>query len=90
MAIARTPPCRWGWDSIVARGAHGLSLEGRLAVRRRAWEAKEPATCSDALAAVRPSLGDVESVSTSTAETEWVNRPRVDLEGWMQSVCETH
>ena len=56
-------------------------------MRRRAWKAKDQATFSDALAAVRPSLWDVESVSTSTAETEWVNMPRVYLEGLMQSVC---
>ena len=90
VAIDRTPPCRWGWSSIVARWAPGRSLAGRLTVRRRAWEANTQATCRDALAVVRQPLWAVESVSTSTAETEWVNMPRVSLEGLRQAVCETH
>ena len=52
LAIERTTPCLLSLYSIVALLAHGLYLEGRLAVRRSAWHAKKQATFSDALASV--------------------------------------
>ena len=51
LAIERTTPCLLSLYSLVALLAHGLYLDGRLAVRQSAWYAKEQATFSDALAA---------------------------------------
>ena len=90
LAIERTPPCLLSLYSLVALLAHGLYLDGRLAVRQSAWYAKEQATFSDALAAVRQHLWKVEYFSTSTPDTEWVEIPRVYLQGLMQSACYTH
>ena len=90
LAIERTTPCLLGLYSLVALLAHGLYLDGRLAVRQSAWYAKEQATFSDALAAVRQHLWKVEYFSTSTPDTEWVEIPRVYLQGLMQSACYTH
>ena len=85
----RTTPCLLSLYSLVALLAHGLYLDGRLAVRQSAWYAKEQATFSDALAA-RQHLWKVEYFSTSTPDTEWVEIPRVYLQGLMQSACYTH
>ena len=90
LAIERTTPCLLGLYSLVALLAHGLYLDGRLAVRQSAWYAKEQATFSDALAALRQHLWKVEYFSTSTPDTEWVEIPRVYLQGLMQSACYTH
>ena len=90
LAIERTTPCLLSLYSLVALLAHGLYLDGRLAVRQSAWYAKEQATFSDALAAVRQHLWKVEYFSTSTPDTEWVEIPRVYLQGLMQSACYTH
>ena len=90
LAIERTTPCLLSLYSLVALLAHGLYLDGRLAVRQSAWDAKEQATFSDALAAVRQHLWKVEYFSTSTPDTEWVEIPRVYLQGLMQSACYTH
>ena len=84
--------------SLVALLAHDLYLDGRLAVRTSAWYAKEQATpdqvrgrlFSDALAAVRQYLWEVEYFSTSTPDTELIDVPRVYLQGLMQAVCYTH
>ena len=90
LAIERTTPCLLSLYSLVALLAHGLYLDGRLAVRQSAWYAKEQATFSDTLAAVRQHLWEVEYFSTSTPDTEWVEIPRVYLQGLMQSACYTH
>ena len=90
LAIERTTPCLLSLYSLVALLAHGLYLDGRLAVRQSAWYAKEQATFSDALAAVRQHLWKIEYFSTSTPDTEWVEIPRVYLRGLMQSACYTH
>ena len=90
LAIERTTPCLLSLYSLVALLAHGLYLDGRLAVRQSAWHAKEQATFSDALAAARQHLWEVEYFSTSTPDTEWVEIPRVYLQGLMQSACYTH
>ena len=76
--------------SLVALLAHDLYLDGRLAIRTSAWYAKEQATFSDALAAVRQHLWEVEYFSTSTPDTELIEVPRIYLRGLMQSVCYTH
>lgn len=75
---------------MVALLAHDLYLEGRLAVRKSAWYVKEWATFSDALASLRRHLWEAEYFSTSTPDTEWVEIPRVYLQGLMQSACYTH
>ena len=90
LAIERTTPCLLSLYSLMALLAHGLYLDGRLAVRQSAWYAKEQATFSDALTAVRQHLWKVEYFSTSTPDTEWVEIPRVYLQGLMQSACYTH
>ena len=59
LAIERTTPCLLSLYSLVALLAHGLYLDGRLAVRQSAWHAKEQATFSDALAAVRQHLWEL-------------------------------
>ena len=76
--------------SLVTLLAHVSYLEGGLAIRKSAWYAKEQATFSDALAAVRQNLWEVEHFSASTPDTEWVGILRVYLQGLMQSVCYTH
>ena len=90
LAIERTTPCLLGLYSLVALLAHGLYLEGCLAVRKSAWHAKQQATFSDALAAVRQHLWAVEYFSTSMPDTEWVEIPRLYLQRLMQAACYTH
>ena len=90
LAIERTTPCLLSLHSLVALLAHDLYLDGRLSVRKSAWYVKQQATFSDALAAVRQHLWEVECFSTSTPDTEWVKIPRVYLQGLMQSACYTH
>ena len=90
LAIERITPCLLALYSLVALLAHGLYLEGRLAVRQSAWYLKKQATFSDALAAVRQHLWEVEYFSTSTSDTEWVEIPRAYLQDLMQSACYTH
>ena len=77
LVIERITPCLLSLYSLVALLAHGLYLDGRLAVRQSAWYAKEQATFSDALAAVRQHLWKVEYFSTSTPDTERVEIPLV-------------
>ena len=90
LAIERTTPCLLGLYSIVALLAHGLYQEGRLAVRQSAWYAKQQATFSDALAAVRQHLWEVEYFSTSMPDAEWVEIPRLYLQRLMQAACYAH
>ena len=66
LAIERITPCLLSLYSLVTLWAHDLYVEGRLVVRRNAWYAKEQATFSDALAAVRQHLWESEYFSTST------------------------
>ena len=68
LAIERMTPCLLGLYSLVTLLADALYLEGRLAVRQSAWYAKEQATFSDALAAVRQHLWEVEYFSTSASD----------------------
>ena len=65
LATERTTPCLLGLYSIVALLAHGLYLAGGLSVRRLAWYAKQQATFSDALAAVRYHLSILRTVLTA-------------------------
>jgi len=52
-AIARTTPCLFGLYSIVTMLAQQLATEKKLTTKSTAWYAKEVATFSDAIAAVR-------------------------------------
>ena len=70
--------------------AHDLYQEGGLEVRRNAWYAKQRATFSDALAAVRHHLWEVEYFSTSTPDTEWIEIPRAYIQSLLQSACYSH
>ena len=90
LATERTTPCLLGLYSIVALLAHGLYRAGGLSVRRLAWYDKQQATFSDALAAVRYHLWEVEHFSTSPPDTERVEIPRVSLQCLLQAVCYTH
>ena len=90
LATERTTPCLLGLYSIVALLAHGLHQAGGLSVRRLAWCDKQQATFSDALAAVRYHLWEVEHFSTSPSNTEHVEIPRASLQCLLQSVCYTH
>lgn len=90
LAIERTTPCLLSLYSLVTLLTHGLYPEGCLVVRRNAWYAKEQATFSDALAVVRQHLWEIEYLSTSTPDTEWVEIPQVYLHSLMQSACYTH
>lgn len=90
LATERTTPCLLGLYSIVALLAHGLYLAGGLSVRRLAWYAKQQATFSDALAAVRYHLWEVEHFSTSPPDAERVEIPRASLQCLIQAVCYTH
>ena len=90
LAIERITPCLLGLYSLVALLAHDLSLGGHLAVRRNAWHPKEQATFSDALAAVRHHLWEVEHFSTSASDSNRLEIPRLYLQRLMQSACYTH
>ena len=90
LATEWTTPCLLGPYSIVALLAHGLYRAGGLSVRRLAWYDKQQATFSDALAAVRYHLWEVEHFSTSPRNTERVEIPRVSLRCLLQAVCYTH
>ena len=90
LATERTTPCLLGLYSIVVLLAHGLYRSGGLSVRRFAWYDKQQATFSDALAAVRYHLWEVEHFSTSPPSTERVEIPCVSLQWLMQAVCYTH
>ena len=96
MAIERITPCLlsvvegWVCYSLVSLLAHGLYLEGRLVVRENAWHAKQQATFSDALAAVRHHLWEAEYFSTSASDSDSLEIPRVYLQRLMQSACYTH
>ena len=90
LAIERITPCLLALYSLVSLLAHGLYLEGRLAVRENTWYAKQQATFSDALAAVRHHLWEVEYFSTSASDGDSLEIPRVYLQHLMQSACYTH
>ena len=90
LAIERITPCLLSLYSLVTLLAHDLYLDGRLAVRRGVWYAKEQATFSDALAAVRHHLWEVEYFSTSASDRDRVEIPRVYLQNLMQALCYTH
>ena len=90
LAIERMTPCLLGLYSLVTLLADALYLEGRLAVRQSAWYAKEQATFSDALAAVRQHLWEVEYFSTSASDGDRLEIPRLYLHRLMQSACYTH
>ena len=90
LATERSTPCLLGLYSIVALLAHGLYRAGGLSVRRLAWYDKQQATFSDALAAVRYHLWEVEHFSTSPSDTERVEIPRLSLQCLLQAVCYTH
>ena len=90
LAIERTTPCLLSLYSIVSLLAHGLYLEGRLAVRRSAWYAKKQATFNDALASLRRRLWEAECFSISASDTDRVEIPRVYLQCLIQSACYTH
>ncbi len=90
LAIERITPCLLSLYSLVTLLAHDLYLDGRLAVRRGVWYAKEQATFSDALAAVRHHLWEAEYFSTSASDRDRVEIPRVYLQNLMQALCYTH
>lgn len=90
LAIERMTPCLLGLYSLVTLLADALYLEGRLAVRQSAWYGKEQATFSDALAAVRQHLWEVEYFSTSASDGDRLEIPRLYLHRLMQSACYTH
>ena len=90
LAIERITPCLLSLYSLVALLAHVLYLEGRLTVRESAWYSEEQATFSDALAAVRHHLWEVEYFSTSACNNDRLEIPRVYLQRLMQSACYTH
>ena len=90
LAIERMTPCLLGLYSLVTLLADALYLEGGLAVRQSAWYAKEQATFSDALAAVRQHLWEVEYFSTSASDGDRLEIPRLYLHRLMQSACYTH
>lgn len=90
LAIERITPCLLGLYSLVTLLAHALYLDGHLAVRQSAWYAKEQATFSDALAAVRQHLWEVEYFSTSASDGDRLEISRAYLQRLMQSACYTH
>ena len=90
LAIERTTPCLLSLYSLVALLTYDLYMEGCLAVRKSAWYAKEQATFSDALAAVRRYLWEIEYFSTSASDADRVEIPRTYWQRLMQSACYTH
>ena len=88
-SVNNVPPEPWTGQDTRDRGMRCL-IAPRFLALSSAWYAKEQATFSDALAAVRQHLWKVEYFSTSTPDTEWVEIPRVYLQGLMQSACYTH
>ena len=89
LAIERITPCLLGLYSLVALLAHDLSLGGSLGGEKECLVSQE-ATFSDALAAVRHHLWEVEHFSTSASDSDRLEIPRLYLQRLMQSACYTH
>jgi hypothetical protein len=80
LAIARTTPCLLGLFSVVTLVADRLHRQGRLRTRQSAWYEKPLPTFSDALAAVRRELWQMESFAISRPETQTLKIPRATWE----------
>lgn len=76
LAIARTTPCLLGLFSVVTLAADYLHQQGRLSVRQSAWYEKPLPTFSDALAAVRRELWQMDDfvISHPRARTLKISR----------------
>lgn len=86
-AIARTTPALLGTYSLVALWAHDPTQAGRPPPRSAAWYAKERATFSDAIAAVRRSLWAEATLHTSRQQQNLVQVPRPLLDRLTALAC---
>ncbi len=86
-AVARTTPCLFGIYSIVTMLAQELAHEKRLTTKSTAWYAKEVATFSDAIAAVRRYLWADQHFQTSKTEPEMIKIPRAFIERLTDTLC---
>ena len=73
--------------SIVAMLAQELAQEKRLTTKSTAWYAKEVATFSDAIAAVRRYLWADQHFQTSKTEAEMIKIPRAFIERLTDTLC---
>ena len=86
-AIARTTPCLLGLFSLVTLMADRLHSCQGLFVRKAAWYAKEVATFSDALAAVRRQWWHAEVFPRSGSEAETVQISRMLFNRLTGALC---
>lgn len=86
-AIARTTPVLLALFSLVTLTAHHLQAQHRLSLRTSAWYAKERASFSDALAAVRRQLWAAGNFATSPHTTDSVNIPQPLLKQLTETLC---
>jgi len=80
LAIGRTTPALLGLFALVTVLAHGLLEDQELPARSAAWYRKPLPTFSDTLALVRRELWPVTISSTSPAQPDMVEIPRVLFE----------
>jgi hypothetical protein len=85
-AVGRTTPCLFGLFSLVVLMAHALHPK-ELPVQKSAWYAKEEATFSDALAAVRSHLWDCRKYPNSSETDEMCLISRQVWDQLQQVLC---
>jgi hypothetical protein len=85
-AIERTTPCLFGVFTLVTLMAAVLHLD-ELPIRQTAWYAKEEATFSDALAAVRRVLWCGFYYSTSTLDRDLLAIPKMVAFSLLETAC---
>ena len=87
LAVSRTTPVLLGLYSLVTLWAHELRRSHRLLPLTAAWYAKERATFSDALAAVRRALWAEAALCTSRRRRDLVEVPRPLLKRLTTLAC---
>jgi hypothetical protein len=87
LAIARTTPALLGLFSLITLWAAEAKIAATLHPRSAAWYVKDSLTFSDAVAAVRRVLWDVQNLSTSRSNPENVEIPAALLQRLVEAAC---
>jgi hypothetical protein len=86
-AIARTTPTLLGLFSLVTVWAHQQTHTEPFSVRQTAWYAKELPTFSDALAAVRGQIWQMQHLSISLPETDMQKISPAEVQSCLEALC---
>jgi hypothetical protein len=86
-AIARTTPTLLGLFSLVTLWAHQQTRVEPLSVRQASWYAKELPTFSDALAAVRGQIWQMQHLSISLPQTDMQKISSAEVQSWLEALC---